>query len=79
MGGIHGRGLAQAVYLLDPITGGLNPNLANGVIDRCQQSGLLLLPTGGRSTLKIAPPLCITEEAIEEGFSVISTGLWRSA
>ena len=75
VGGIHGKGLAQAVYLTDPVTGGLNPELAGGVIGRCLELGLLLLPTGGRSTIKVAPPLCITEEAIKEGFSVISQAM----
>jgi 4-aminobutyrate aminotransferase / (S)-3-amino-2-methylpropionate transaminase / 5-aminovalerate transaminase len=78
VGGIHGHGLAQAFYLVDPDTGGLNPDLARRVIERCFALGLLLLPTGGRSTVKIAPPLCITEGAIEEGFAVIAQALRES-
>ena len=75
VGGIHGNGLAQCVYLTDPATGGLNPELAKAVISRSLELGLLLLPTGGRGTIKVAPPLCITQDAVEEGFCVISQAM----
>jgi 4-aminobutyrate aminotransferase/(S)-3-amino-2-methylpropionate transaminase len=75
LGAINGRGLAWGVYVLDPATGGLNPDLATMVINRCLQLGLMLLPTGGRGTLKIAPPLCITQEALLEGIGVIEQAL----
>ncbi len=78
LGGYHGHGLAWAIYLTRPGTGELNPALAKQVIDACAQNGLLLLPTGGRSTIKIAPPLSITEEALREGLDVIEMCLANS-
>jgi 4-aminobutyrate aminotransferase / (S)-3-amino-2-methylpropionate transaminase / 5-aminovalerate transaminase len=75
VGAINGHGLAWGVYVLDPAVHRLNPGLATAVIQRCQQLGLLLLPTGGRGTLKIAPPLCITEDALCEGLAVIEQAL----
>jgi 4-aminobutyrate aminotransferase-like enzyme len=74
-GGHNGKGLAWGVYILDPVTRQLNPNVAQSVITRCMELGLLMLPTGARGTLKIAPPLCITEEALLEGIEVIEQAL----
>jgi len=75
LGNINGRGLAWGVYILDPATHGLNPDLATAVIKRCLQLGLMLLPTGGRGTLKISPPLCITRDALLDGINVIEQTL----
>ncbi len=75
LGTINGRGLAWGVYVLDPTTRQLNPDLAKRTITRCMELGLLLLPTGACGTLKIAPPLCITEEALLEGLEVIEQAL----
>jgi len=78
VGTISGRGLVWGVYLLDPITGdpstssgqALDVTLGRRVTARCMELGLLMLQTG-RGTLKIAPPLCITEDAFLEGVNVI--------
>jgi 4-aminobutyrate aminotransferase/(S)-3-amino-2-methylpropionate transaminase len=75
VGAICGKGLVWGVYLLDPSTGQPNSNLAQRVITRCIELGLLMLPTGTRGTLKIAPPLCIAEEALLEGVDVIEQAL----
>ena len=79
LGAINGHGLAWGVYVLDPATHGLNPGLATAVIRRCLQLGLLLLPTGGRGTLKVAPPLCIGPDALMEGFGVMEQALAECA
>ncbi len=70
VGAINGQGLAWAVYLLDPATKRLDPEFGKQVIKICRDRGLFMLqvPIG---TLKVAPPLCITEEALLEGVSVI--------
>ncbi len=70
IGAINGRGLVWSVYLLNPPTGELDIDLAQRVTTRCMELGLLMLQTG-RGTLKIAPPLCITEQALMEGIGVI--------
>ena len=74
IGAINGKGLVWAVHLLDPKTGHLDVNLGKRVTRRCMERGLLMLQTG-RGTLKIAPPLCITEEAFLEGVGVIETAI----
>jgi 4-aminobutyrate aminotransferase-like enzyme len=75
VGAIHGKGLVWGLYVLDPSSGQLNPGLAQSVIQRCVELGLLMLPTGSRGTLKIAPPLCITQEALLEGIGVMGQAL----
>jgi len=74
VGAVNGRGLALAVYLLDPATGQLDPDLGRRVTTRCMQRGVLMLQTG-RGTLKIAPPLCIPQEALLEGIAVIAEAI----
>ena len=74
VGAINGRGLAWAVYLLDADTRQLDTNLAERVTTRCMELGLLMLQTG-RGTLKIVPPLCISEEAFLEGMEVVQRSL----
>ncbi len=74
VGSINGKGLVWAVHLMNPETSRLDPDLAGRVTTRCMELGLLMLQTH-RGTLKIAPPLCITEEALLEGIEVIGTAL----
>jgi 4-aminobutyrate aminotransferase/(S)-3-amino-2-methylpropionate transaminase len=74
VGAINGRGLVWGVYLLDPITGEPAVELARQVVTRCMEQGLLMLQTG-RGTLKIAPPLCIPQDALLEGIRVIEGAL----
>jgi 4-aminobutyrate aminotransferase-like enzyme len=78
VGTINGKGLAWAIYLLDPVTKQLDPDLGNRVTTRCMELGLLMLSTG-RGTLKIAPPLCISKEAFLEGIQVIEVALGECA
>ena len=74
IGAINGKGLVWAVYLIDPATGRLDVSLAQRVTTRCMQLGLLMLQTG-RGTLKLAPPLCITKDAVLDGIGVIEEAL----
>jgi len=74
IGPLHGRGLVWAFYLLNRETGDPDADLAKRVAVRCLETGLLLIETG-RGTLKIAPPLCITREALLEGIACIGCAL----
>ena len=74
VGAINGKGLVWAVYLVDPANGELDCDLGRRVTTRCMELGLLMLQTG-RGTLKIAPPLCISREALLEGVSVIAEAM----
>ena len=57
-----------------------NYELAWEVVNRCFRKGLLLFAPVGLAgdCVKIAPPLCISEEALREGFGVISEAIKES-
>ncbi len=57
-----------------------DPDLAWDVVHRCFRKGLLMFsPVGvGGGCIKIAPPLCITKEAVEEGCDVIFEAMKES-
>lgn len=74
VGTINGKGLVWGVHLVDPDSAELDVELADAVTVRCMQLGLIMLRTM-RGTLKIAPPLCITEEALLEGLEVIQEAI----
>ena len=42
--------------------------------ERCMQKGLLVVHTG-RESIKIAPPLTITDDALLEGLAIIDEAL----
>jgi len=73
IGTCHGMGLVAGLQMVK--RGGKEPDgdLAWDIVFRCYTRGLLMFaPVGfGGATVKIAPPLCITEEAAREGCAVI--------
>jgi 4-aminobutyrate aminotransferase/(S)-3-amino-2-methylpropionate transaminase len=73
IGAVHGRGLVAGVHVTRRGSEEPDGELAFRVVERCMEKGLLLFsPVGfGGATLKIAPPLCITTEAVQEGVSVL--------
>ncbi len=73
IGAVHGKGLVASLHMVHP--GGIEPNppLAADIVRRCVEKGLLMFaPVGyGGASVKISPPLNITEEAILESLSVL--------
>ena len=55
-------------------------DLAWEIVYKCYLKGLLMFaPVGfGGATVKIAPPLCVTEEAVKEGCAVIREAIKES-
>jgi 4-aminobutyrate aminotransferase-like enzyme len=51
-----------------------NPDLAHAIIEKCFHKGLLLFAPVGAwgQTVKIAPPLSMTAEPLEEGVSILA-------
>jgi 4-aminobutyrate aminotransferase-like enzyme len=68
--GVYGKGLIASIVFKDPVTGIPNPEFVSRLAEKCLQKGLLVVHTG-RESIKIGPPLVITEEALLEGISVI--------
>ena len=67
---VQGKGLLAAVLFNGP---GGRPltDLCDRIAERCMQRGLLVVHTG-RESIKLAPPLCMTEDALREGLDVLA-------
>ena len=80
IGARHGHGLVAGLHMVK--RGSLEPDgdLAWDVVHACFRKGLLMFaPVGfGGATIKIAPPLCITKEAVQEGCQVIREAIAES-
>ena len=80
-GHVTARGLVAGLQM---VKAGAPPqpdhDLAHRVIEKCYQKGLLLFSPVGAwgQTIKIAPPLTMTREALEEGISVLSQAVDES-
>ncbi|MBI4875275.1 MAG: aspartate aminotransferase family protein [Acidobacteria bacterium] len=74
IGSVDGKGLVAGVACVKPGSKEPDGDLAWDVVRRCIEKGVLLFsPVGlGGGTVKICPPLVITEEAIEESCAVLA-------
>jgi len=77
IGAVLGKGLVAGVPLVDPETRQPDSPLAYETVQRCYEKGLLMFnPVGlGGGTVKIAPPLVTTREAVMEGVAVLHEAL----
>lgn len=73
IGAVQGRGLVAGLSCVAPNTTKPDADLAWNVVRLCFERGVLMFaPVGfGGATVKIAPPLVITEEAILESTAVL--------
>ncbi|MCK5850471.1 MAG: aspartate aminotransferase family protein [Kiritimatiellae bacterium] len=76
----HGAGLVSGLAIVKKGTKEPDGDLAWDIVNKCFRKGLMMFaPVGfGGGTVKIAPPLCITEDAVIEGCSVIRESLIES-
>ncbi len=74
IGAIHGKGLVAGVHVVQDPSGAPDQPLAHDIVWQAVGRGLLMFaPVGlGGATGKIAPPLCITEEAVIEGVTALA-------
>ncbi|GIU73731.1 MAG: 4-aminobutyrate transaminase [Bryobacteraceae bacterium] len=72
-GFVAGKGLVAGLACVDPQHRTPDGRLAHDIVWRCAEKGLLMFnPVGPQGcTIKICPPLVITEEAIREGCQVL--------
>lgn len=78
VGAVHGKGLVAAVQLVKS-GGDMQPDVdaAWAVVRGCVERGLMLFsPVGpGGGSVKICPPLVITEDAVREGAGVLEEAM----
>ncbi len=74
------RGLVAGLQFIKPGSNEPNHDLAHNIIERCFEKGLLMFSPVGAwgQTVKIAPPLTITENAIQEGLEVLNEAVTES-
>ena len=72
--GIYGEGLiASILFHVDENKSASFQNVSL-VAEKCMQKGLLVVHTG-RESIKIGPPLTITDDALIEGIAIISESI----
>lgn len=70
IGDVRGKGLMIGVeFVKDRETREYAPELRDAVVDYAFSNGLLLLGCS-KSVIRIAPPLCITKDEIDEGLAI---------
>ena len=67
---ILGEGLISAILFQDSKTGEPDGLTASIVAEKCYERGLLVVHTG-RESIKLGPPLTISDEALIEGLEVL--------
>ena len=73
IGHVTAAGLVAGMQTVKPGTKEPDHDLAHRIIELCYQRGLLLFAPVGAwgQTVKIAPPLSVTLEALQEGIAVL--------
>lgn len=77
VGNVTARGLVGGLQTVKRGRKEPDPDLAHDIVERCFHKGLLLFSPVGAwgQTVKIAPPLTISREALEEGLAVLSESI----
>ena len=74
VGAVHGKGLVAAMHMVKPSGTDPDPELAARIVRLSIEKGLLMFaPVGyGGASVKISPPLVITEEPLRESIGVLA-------
>ena len=70
---IQGKGLIAGLIFKDKMGHPLTP-LCDAISELCMQRGLLVVHTG-RESIKLAPPLSISKQALLEGLDVLEQSI----
>ena len=76
VGAVRGKGLMFAVDLVDPATRKPSPPLAGKLLEATRERGLLIGKGGLYGhTLRMAPPMTLTEAEAKEGLGILTDAL----
>jgi 4-aminobutyrate aminotransferase-like enzyme len=80
IGPIRGKGLVAAFFCVQSGTKEPDPETAFAVVKNAMECGLLMFsPVGqGGGTVKICPPLCVTEEELLDGLAAFEQAVDRA-
>jgi 4-aminobutyrate aminotransferase-like enzyme len=67
---LSGHGLIGSLLFFDPQSDAPDTTLASKVAELCMRKGLLVVHTG-RESIKLGPPLTISDQALVEGLAVL--------
>ena len=73
---VLGEGMIMAMLFRNPISGMPDAEIASRVVERAMQKGLLVVHTG-RESIKMGPPLTISESALLEGLQVLRDSIFE--
>ena len=71
---VLGKGLIAAILFKDPSNDDPDGLTASKISEKCMQKGLLVVHTG-RESIKLGPPLTISDEAMLEGLEVLEESI----
>jgi len=75
IGEVRGKGLMIGVeFVKDRLTKEPDDKLRDTIVDNAFLRGLLLLGCG-KSTIRIAPPLCVTQAEVDEGLAIFEDAI----
>ncbi|MDX1357844.1 MAG: aminotransferase class III-fold pyridoxal phosphate-dependent enzyme, partial [Clostridia bacterium] len=76
IGNCEGKGLVKALVFVKKGTKEIDPDLAHDIVRISIENGLLFFaPVGAGSTIKVCPPLIITEDALLEGLDILDEAI----
>ena len=75
IGIVQGKGLVYGLLIVKPGTKEPDKPLATKIVQHAFEQGLLFFSPVGGATVKIAPPLMITEDAVQEGLEVLANAI----
>ena len=77
IGAVHGKGLVAGLHIVRNDSKEPDGDLAWEIVNSCCEKGLLMFaPVGfGGATVKISPPLLISQEQVREGLTVLEEAI----
>jgi 4-aminobutyrate aminotransferase/diaminobutyrate-pyruvate transaminase/4-aminobutyrate aminotransferase/(S)-3-amino-2-methylpropionate transaminase len=76
IGHVRGAGLVWGIIIIKDGTKEIDTDLAHDIVRISVENGLLFFaPVGSGATIKVCPPLVITEEALKEGLEIFEQAI----